>query len=227
MHALSRFAPLVVLASICSLLLAALPGMLLADPAVSAPTGGSLVWNVPDDVPQMMAACKDVPALFSFSRNGYLSIECGYQAILFGSKVPVAPAAHIDWARPYAKGPLKVLTICSFGNSPSDVAQLAQISRELDCDMRFILVADVPISFTDWGADEAYRLGYLAEQARTALKEDYDVILLAYGTYSPGFGAVKPGPVFPDDVYQKILDKAKAGTGLVFVGSRRGGWRWK
>ena len=210
---------------LAALLLCLLPAALLAAPA--ATTDSSLVWKVPGDVPEMMAACKDIPALYNFSRNGYLSIECGYQAILFGSKVPIAPAAHIPWARPYGKGPLKVLAICSFGNGPADTAQICQVARELDCDMRFVLIADVPIAYADagWGGrDEAYRLGYLAEQARTALKEDYDVILLAYGSYSPGFGAVTPGPVFPDDVYQTILEKTKAGTGLIFVGSNLGGW---
>ncbi len=196
---------------------------LLAAPAVSAPTGSSLVWNVPGDVPAMMAACKDTPALYNFSRSGYLSIECGYQAILFGPQVPIAPAPHIPWAKPYAQGPLKVLAICMFGNAPADTAQLAQISRELDCDMSFVLIADVA-AHSDWGVDEAYRLGYLAEQARTALQEDYDVILLALGTYSPSFGYPLARNTFPDDVYEKILDKARAGTGLVFVGSNMGGW---
>ena len=202
-------------------LLLLLPAALLAAPA--APSGSSLIWNVPGDVPEMMAACKDIPALYNFSRSGYLSVECGYQAILFGSKVPIAPSAHIPWARPYGEGPLKVLAVCTFANAPGDAGQLAQVARELDCDLRFILIADVPVAF-DWGKDEAYRLGFLAEQARTALKEDYDVILLAYGSYSPGFGYPLTGPVFPDDVYQTILDKAKAGTGLVFVGSNLGGW---
>ncbi len=217
----SRFLPCLFAVS----LLAVSTGVpLLAAPAVSAPPPGSLVWNVPGDVPEMMAACKDIPALYSFSRDGYKSIECGYQAILFGSKVPIAPAPHIPWAKPYAKGPLKILAICSFGNSPADTRQLAQLSRELDCDMRWILVADVAAHASWGGEDEGYRLGFLAEQAREALREDYDVILLALGTYSPGFGYPMARNTFPDDVYEKILDKARAGTGLVFVGSNMGGW---
>ena len=209
-------------AGLAVLLLALLPAALPAAPA-SAPAGASPIWNVPGDVPEMMAACKDLPALYNFSRSGD-TIMWGWQAILFGSKVPIAPAPHIDWARPYAKGPLKVLAICSFANAPGDAGQLAQIARELDCDMRFILIADDAVAY-DSSRDDAYRLGYLAEQARTALKEDYDVILLAYGSYSPGFGYARPTPpVFPDDVYQKILDKTRAGTGLVFVGSSLDYW---
>lgn len=179
-------------------------------------------WNVPGDVPEMMNACKDIPSLYSFSRSGYLSIECGYQAILLGSKMPIGPAPHVPWATPYGKK-LRVLTITMVGNAPADTAQLAQVARELDCDMRFVLVADVPTT-TDWGKDDAYRLGYLAPQAREALKEDYDVIILAMGTYSPGFGYPQSNPIFPDDVYQTILGKVKAGTGLVLVGSNMGGW---
>ena len=56
---------------------------------------GSQAWRVPGDVPEMMAACRDIPALYDFSRNGYLSIECGYQAILLGSRIPIAPAPPV------------------------------------------------------------------------------------------------------------------------------------
>ena len=201
-------------------LLAAVLAAAGAARAADAPPGP---WRVPGDVPEMMAACRDIPALYNFSRNGYLSIECGYQAILLGSRIPIAPAPHVPWARPYAKGKLRVLTICMFGNSPADVEQVAQVSRELDCDMRFILVANVPVNY-DWGKDEGYRLGYLAKQAREALKSDYDVILLAMGSYSPGFGYALRRAIFPDDVYEAMLRKVKAGTGLVMVGSNMGGW---
>ena len=187
------------------------------------PPPSSLIWKVSGDVPAMMAACKNMPALYSFSRNGYLSIECGYQAILLGSKVPLAPAPHVPWARPYAKGPLKVLTFTMFGNAPADTIQLAQLARELDCEMRFVLIADVP-AHSDWGHDEAYRTGYLAEQARTALKEDCDVVLMALGSYSPSFGYAPARNAFPDDVYRTILEKTRRGTGLVLVGSNMGGW---
>ena len=197
MRVSSRFCRYALLAGII-LLLPSVPWRLGATgPADSAPPGSSPVWNVPGDVPEMMAACKNIPSLYNFSRSGYLSIECGYQAILFGSKVPIAPAPNIPWAKPYAKGPLKILAITSFGNGPTDTAEFCQVARELDCDMRFVLIADVPVA-SDEGRDEAYRLGYLAEQARTALKEDYDVILLGYGSWSPGFGYARSGaPCLP------------------------------
>jgi len=183
----------------------------------------SLAWDVPGDVPQMMAACKEIPSLYQFSRNGYLGIECGYQAILLGDRIPIAPAQHVPWAKPYARGTLKVLAITMFGNAPADTKQVAQVARELDCEMRFVLIAHVPVGMK-WGLDDAYRLGYLAEQAREALKRDYDVILLALGSYSPRHGYPLATSIFPDDVYQTILKKVKAGTGLVFVGSNMGGW---
>jgi len=184
-------------------------------------TGSDNSWNVPGDVPEMMGACKDIPALQAFSRSGYLSIECGYQAILLGSKIPIAPAPHVPWARPYGKK-LRVLAITMFGNAPADTAQVAQVARELDCDMHFVLVADSPLM--NGHQDDAYRLNYLAPQAREALKEDYDVILLAMGSYSPKHGYPLASPIFPDDVYQTILEKVKQGTGLIFVGSCLGGW---
>lgn len=187
------------------------------------PAAPPLVWDVPGDVPAMMAACKDIPALYSFSRNGYLSIECGYQAILLGERIPLAPAPHVAWAKPYARGPLRVLAFTMFGNGPADTIQLAQVARELDCDMRFVLIADVP-THSDWGYDEAYRTGYLAEQARRALKVHCDVILMALGSYSPGFGYPQARNSFPDDVYRTILEKTRQGTGLVLVGSNLGNW---
>jgi len=199
--------------------LALLGAARLADAAAGAKEPPA--WNVPGDVPEMMAACRDIPELYSFSRNGYLSIECGYQAILLGSRIPIAPAPHVPWAKPYAKGPVKVLAICMFGNSPADTVQVAQLARELDCDMRFVLIAQVPLG-DDWGKDEGYRLGYLARQAREALKLDYDVILLAMGSYSPGFGYPLQRVIFPDDVYQTILGKVKNGTGLVLIVAAEG-----
>lgn len=190
--------------------------------AADNPTPSETNWQVPGDVPEMMAACQDIPALYNFSRSGAV-LMWGYQAILLGSKIPIAPAPHIPWAKPYAKGPLKVLVFTMFGTGPPDTVQLAQVARELDCDMRFVLIPHSKVGLKG-ELDEAYRLGYLAAQAREALQADYDVILLALGSYSPGFGYPLATNIFPDDVYQTILQKAKNGTGLVFVGSNMGGW---
>ncbi|MET0391063.1 MAG: hypothetical protein ABW321_34140, partial [Polyangiales bacterium] len=38
-------------------------------------------WNVPGDEAELEAACEHVPGLQTLARNGYVGIECGYQAI--------------------------------------------------------------------------------------------------------------------------------------------------
>ena len=81
----------------------AIPMFLLVTAGVAAEreSASSQTWRVPGDVPEMMAACQNIPELHEFSRDGYLSIECGYQAILLGSRIPIAPAPHIPWPKPY------------------------------------------------------------------------------------------------------------------------------
>ena len=187
------------------------------------PDGGTGPWNVPGDVPAMVAACRNEPNLQTFCRNGYLAIESGYQAILFGSRVPVAPAPNVPWAKPYARGPIRLLIITSFGNAPTDIAQLAQVTRELDCDVRWVLVADAAVTRAQT-ADELYRTSYLPAQARAALAERYDVILMSFGTVTPQHGYPRAHPYFPDDIYQIILGKVRRGTGLVLVGQNVGDW---
>ncbi|MET0387713.1 MAG: beta-galactosidase trimerization domain-containing protein, partial [Polyangiales bacterium] len=145
-------------------------------------------------------------------------------AILLGSRIPVAPAPHVPWAKPYARGPIKLLIISTFGNAPIDVDQLAQTTRELQTDVRWVLVADAPVTYPDQ-ADELYRTQYLPAQARAALREDYDVIVITFGTATPGHGAARAHAYFPDDVYQSILAKVQRGTGLLLVGqNQRGFW---
>ena len=169
--------------------------------------------GLPGSLNEMVEAGYGIPALTDFTRSG-LNVEHGYERLLLGSQIPVAPGPHIPWAKPYFKPPrILIFHMINLG----DTYEVAQLVRELDCDPRFVLIADIPLVF-DFGKDEAYRLGYLAEQARTALKEDYDAIVFALGCSSPGFGAALLLPIFPDDVYQTILAKTKQGTGLVFIG---------
>ncbi len=190
--------------------------------SASRQAAGPDAWDLPGDVPEMMRRCQDIPALYAFSRNGYLSIECGYQAILFNGDVPIANAPHIPWMKPLAKPP-KLLVFAKFGNSPADYAQVAQLCREFDASTRFVLIASAPVNH-EVLKDEAYRLGFLAEQAREALKDDYDAIVFAMGSYSPGFGHKLVTEIFPTDVYESVLAKVREGTGLVLVGSNMGGW---
>jgi|GEM_PF-2562964 len=181
------------------------------------------VWQVPGDPEELQRACTGRPGLETFGQNGYLGIECGYQAALLGSRLPVAPAAHVPWAKPYARGPIKLLIVTSFGNSYADVDELAQVTRELDLDVRWLMVGEMAVAHPEL-SDERYRNVFVPEQARAALREDYDAILITFGTNTPRFGSVRAHPYLPDDVFRTILDKVHAGTGLVIVGQNSAGY---
>ncbi|HET8933274.1 MAG TPA: beta-galactosidase [Polyangiales bacterium] len=182
-------------------------------------------WPVPGDPAELQQACGRRRGLETFCQSGYLGIESGYQAALLGSKLPVAPAAHVPWAKPYARGPIKLLIITTFANAStgSDVEQLAQVTRELQVDVRWLLVADHATTNPEL-ADERYRNVFLPEQARSVLREDFDVILITFGTNTPGYGTAPAHAYLPDDVYQTILSKVQQGTGLVAVGQESGGY---
>ena len=207
--------------ALVTLLLCGLHAALLAE--AGSVRADAEPWNVPGDVSELQRAGTGRRGLESFRHNGYLGIESGYQAILLGSKLPIGPAAHVPWARPYARGPIKVLIVTSFGNAAADVQQLAQVARELQVDVRWLLVADAAI-LSNATADELYRTQFLPEQARAVLREDYDVIVMTFGTYTPLHGVVAEHPYFPDDVYRTILDKVDRGTGLVLVGQNSAGY---
>jgi hypothetical protein len=179
--------------------------------------------QVPGDVEELTRACSGVRGLETFGQNGYLGIECGYQAVLLGSRLPVAPAAHVPWAVPYARGPIKLLIITTFGNATADVEELAHVTRELDVDVRWLLVADMAVTHEN-EADDRYRTVFLPEQARAVLREDFDAIVLTFGTNTPGHGNPRAHPYLPDDIFRLILDKVRAGTGLVVTGQDTAGY---
>jgi len=79
-------------------------------------------WRVPGDVSELQRACAEHNGLQTFAQSGYLGIECGYQALLLGSKLPIGPAAHVRWAKPQARGPIKLPVITEFGNASADDA---------------------------------------------------------------------------------------------------------
>lgn len=179
-------------------------------------------WPVPGDPAELERACTGRRGLETFGQSGFLGIESGYQALLLGSKLPIAPAPHIPWAKPYVRGPIKLLIVTTFGNAWADVEQLAQVTRELQADVRWLLVAEHAVTHPDV-ADERYRTVFLPEQARAVLREDFDAILITFGTNTPRHGSKPAHPYLPDDIFQTVLSKVKQGTGLVLVGQESGG----
>ena len=192
-------------------------------PCASAGAQSAAWLQLPGDPEELQRACSGRPGLETFGQDGYFGIECGYQPLLLGSRVPVAPAPHVAWAKPYARGPIKLLIITTFGNAYADVDELAQVTRELDLDVRWLLVGEKAVTHPEL-ADERYRTVFLPEQARAVLREDFDAILITFGTNTPGFGEARAHPYLPDDVYRTILDKVSAGTGLLIVGQSSGGY---
>jgi hypothetical protein len=178
---------------------------------------------VPGDPEELQRASAGRRGLETFGQSGYLGIESGYQAVLLGSRIPVAPAAHVPWAKPYARGRFKLLIITTFGNAAADVAELAQVTRELDVDVHWLLVAENAITHPELN-DERYRTVFLPEQARALLREDFAAIVMTFGTNTPQYGAARAHPYLPDSIMRSILDKVEHGTGLVVVGQCSGGY---
>jgi len=180
-------------------------------------------WRVPGDPEELRHACAGQKGLETFGQNPHLGIECGAQAALLGGDLPLGAAAHVPWAKPYARGPIKLLMVTAAGYSPADVEQLAQVARALDAQVRWLMIADVAVTAAD-KSDYAYRTQFLPARARALLREDYDAIVMSFGTVRPGFGHTPAHGYFPDDVYATILDKVRRGTGLVIVGQYVGGF---
>lgn len=175
--------------------------------------GKAPVLDVPGDVPELMSATRDIPSLYNFGTSG-ATIMNGYQTVLLGDGLPVASAPHTPWAKPYAKGKLRVLALVSVGHGYADPAQVAQVCRELDCEFRVI-----QYPFTAMKNDEAFRSGFFVEQAMKTLSKPFDVLLLSIGTYGPYHG-YRFEKVIPDVVAERIVEKARdEGMGLVFIGS--------
>ena len=101
-------------------------------------------------------------------------------------------------------------------NGPGDGTRFT-VSRELDCDMSFVLIAGPPIFF-HYARDEAYRLGFLRRRAGRRYQKGLRRDSLCLGIILAS-GKCAERPLFPNDVYLSVLEKVRKGTGIVFTGS--------
>jgi len=115
---------------------------------------------------------------------------------------------HIPWAKPYARGPVRVLYI----THRTAMREAVEIAQRLSMKYKvFATEAPNKLGETGKGTDRWWRLiqgnsaEELAERLRRDLQPDYDVIVIANVFWDR----------LPIDCRYRILKKVKEGTGLV------------
>jgi len=114
---------------------------------------------------------------------------------------------HIDWAVPYAKGPIRVLSI----DNREHQRDLIELAQRLDIAYEFL--NQYPFGFTfppdttifNYEGDE---YDVKLERFNELIAKDIDVIVM---------GSQVIFRVFPDEVIYKIFKKVQDGTGLVIM----------
>lgn len=111
---------------------------------------------------------------------------------------------HVKWARPLAGGPLQALILCDWMVG-REVIELAQ---RLDMDYIAPTIG-IPryLGYTEGMFGAAMTVDKIMDDLRKYLTQDLDVILI---------GGLR-GDILSDDVIDLILDKVRAGTGLVWA----------
>ncbi len=111
---------------------------------------------------------------------------------------------HVEWAKPYAKGPVKALII----NDLLVGRETVELAERLEMDyVAPTITTGYAISATRGMFGVQMTVDQVMDNVRTCLQKDYDVILI---------GGLSAG-IFPEDIIETILDKVKAGTGLVWA----------
>jgi len=139
---------------------------------------------------------------------------------------------HVKWAKPYARGKVRALILMEI----LGVRDIVELAQRMDLDYTTVKMSNGDSYLRYYGAPDNYGPPTILECndcLRTALKKDYDVILVSgirWTRFSPKNRAA-------------MIGKAKKGTGLVYIGpaeitpdlgevlgvhgktSRRYGWR--
>jgi len=164
--------------------------------------------GLPSGPEGLIDRCRFDPSLSNYARHSEV-LTGGMQIMLLGENVPIGPRPHVDWARPYYRGKVKVLAFVTATNY-SDIAALY---RCLDCDLSVVQMP--PGRWFEKIRDQMYE-GFSARVAREALSKPVDVIFLCSGPWS--------GPQhLPEDITEMILEKVRSGTGLVINGCHEPG----
>ncbi|MGA2617967.1 MAG: beta-galactosidase [Thermoguttaceae bacterium] len=113
---------------------------------------------------------------------------------------------HVPWAKPYARGPLKALILTDCGRQREIVELMERFDLEVETEKLFY---DTEGGYFNEVGERSARTPQQAQaRLKKKLHEPLDVIMIA------GLHWAK---TFDDETRNLILDKAKAGTGLVYV----------
>jgi len=167
--------------------------------------GLPVIGGIPTSPAEFVLAARDEPSLMRIA-PGEDSIYSGF-AQIFADDVPIGPAPHTPWARPLAGERLRVLVVSEL-HANHDVAELV---RALDADYRHAFVPFMyhyPTSNPEFYAEDAC----FPVRARQALSEGPDVIV-----------APAVSRLLGDQFAQQVLEKVRAGAGLVLIGGGRFG----
>jgi len=111
---------------------------------------------------------------------------------------------HVKWGKPYARGPVKALIL----NDLLVGRETVELAQRLEMDyVAPTISTGYAIGATRGMFGVAMTVDQVMDNVRAQLGKDYDVILIG------GLSA----EIFPEDVIETILDKVKAGTGLVWA----------
>ena len=176
-----------------------------------ATVGGIPVLDeLPTTTAEFKRRAQRLPTMASIAAEG-TGVYGGLTQFLLSDKQPVGPAPHTPWAKPLAGGGVRVISVSTIQTN----ADLAEIERRLECDMRHIRV------FRQYSLPKRYPealTGYLTERAKETLSREADVIL-----------AIPNVRLFPEEVARLLLKKVAEGCGLVVIGGGRygGGQQYK
>ena len=113
---------------------------------------------------------------------------------------------HIAWAKPYARGPVKVLFILPRGGAREAI----EVAQRLDIDYEYVMtLSQEVLGWTSttgpYAPAEGVSLDDMTAELNEKLKQDYDVIVI---------GLIK-WDMFPRECLYTIMEKVHDGTGLV------------
>ncbi|NLY02038.1 MAG: hypothetical protein GXY83_38635 [Rhodopirellula sp.] len=117
------------------------------------------------------------------------------------------PSDHIPWARPYAKGPLRVLALTSCLNAREEV----ELAERLDMEILHVTAgtqSELDAFSGVFGPDKSFKVEHTNHYIREQLARPCDAILI---------GGLR-GDLFTPEVLELLRRKVDEGVGLVYAG---------
>ncbi|MHB9024095.1 MAG: beta-galactosidase [Armatimonadota bacterium] len=184
--------------SFLSLSLFALAAGMLPPREIDLPVNGT---NLTED-PAAVAAQFSLP-----KRQANKIVEMGDTTALTGDPLRYVETPHVDWAAPYANGPVRVLWIGDPGHRLREAIELMQRSDFA------ITILQVPNILPSFGKETAMRAFFRGKMAEL-LKRDYDVIVVTSAAFSEETWLL-----------ESIVARVQDGCGVVAVHDLSQWWR--